>query len=513
MRQTATWQNPAILQNPAVVLVALVLITLALYYGTVAGLVRFWTDPDNSAYQHGLPLVAICAFLFYRRWVELKGSGQMRPSLSASVLVMLASFGWLLASLANSQTGQWLTLILVVGLVVASVVGYRSAGVLDVPLSLLIFALPVWEPLNPYLQELTAHVVTALLNLTGLPALLEGTLISVPAGIFDVRPACAGVGQVMIGTMVGTVFTCIRRLTFPSAVCVIAAAAGVSVLTNTLRIYITVIIGQLSGMHEYAFIKHWAPGWTLFGIGMLIFLVLADRLTRPVGRAGGTLSAATDASRTVGQRARLVYSASLSFGALALAPAFLYVHHSDSSERVPTPLKLPTEIGDWRAEMLPSSSYRPVFHDPDVEYERVYRDAQGGRVYLYVAEYTYQEEGKLAIRYENKVYDDNVWKWIVTRTRNLDGTNTVAETRIQTTTGAQKLVWQWYYVHGSAVSNAQMAKLLNIWGKLNHDPAIAVVVVAADLGRSHESVDGLLTRFVTDTRPALEHALDHIRAP
>jgi hypothetical protein len=62
------------------------------------------------------------------------------------------------------------------------------------------------------------------------------------------------------------------------------------------------------------------------------------------------------------------------------------------------------------------------------------------------------------------------------------------------------------------VSSVYRAKLLNAWGTLNKDPAIAVVVIAADVEGSYESTEALLMRFVTDARPALERAIDHIRA-
>ena len=79
----------------------------------------------------------------------------------------------------------------------------------------------------------------------------------------------------------------------------------------------------------------------------------------------------------------------------------------------------------------------------------------------------------------------------VTRTQHLGNGATVQETRIQSSTGAEKLVWQWYYVHGFVVSSDYMAKLLNAWGTLNRDPAIAVVVVAADLEGGDESTPWL----------------------
>ena len=171
-------------------------------------------------------------------------------------------------------------------------------------------------------------------------------------------------------------------------------------------------------------------------------------------------------------------------------------------------LNLPAEIRGWRAATVPSDGYRPVFQNPDLEHERFYRYAEKGQVYLYIAAYAFQKQGKEAVFYANRVYDDKAWQPVVTRTQRLGNGATVQETRIQSSTGAEKLVWQWYYVHGFMVSSDYMAKLLNAWGTLNRDPAIAVVVVAADLEGGDEDTVALLTRFVADTRQTVEGAID-----
>jgi EpsI family protein len=132
-------------------------------------------------------------------------------------------------------------------------------------------------------------------------------------------------------------------------------------------------------------------------------------------------------------------------------------------------------------------------------------------VYLYVAEYTYQEQGKKAVSNLNTVYGDETWEPVLTRTQRLGESATVKEALIRSRAGAEKLVWQWYYVHGSVVSSGYMAKLQNAWGTLNGDPAIAAVVVATDLEGGYEGTAALLTRFVTDTRQTVERAIDQTR--
>jgi EpsI family protein len=148
---------------------------------------------------------------------------------------------------------------------------------------------------------------------------------------------------------------------------------------------------------------------------------------------------------------------------------------------------------------------------PDLEYERLYRDDQGREVYLYVAEYAIQEQGKEAVSNVNTIYDERAWQAVATRGRYLGNNIAVQETRLRSRAKVEKLVWHWYYVHGYAVRNRYLAKALGAWSTLNMDPASAVVIVATDLYGSEEDSASSLLRFVTDSKPEIERAIDRAR--
>jgi EpsI family protein len=500
------------LQSPGTLLVALLLIALALYYESVVSLVELWTQSSNTTYQHGLLLVAICVVLFWRRWAEVRGSMQVRPSATAALLVLLVSFVWLLASLVNVLIVQQLSLVLLIGLLVVSAVGYRAAWLFSFPVALLLFAVPVWDPLVPYLQRLTAKAATLLVNLSGVPAVLEGTRIGVPVGAFDVLPSCSGVSQLVVGTLAAALFSYIKRLPRATAVWLVALAAGVSMLTNVLRVYAVVIL------QPYFAIDHMNLGWTMFGISMVIFFALTSRLTAPGARASSTAAQSAGPPAVARDETSAIRSALLSAAALLFGPALVYAYqlgpalvYADQPERGATAaaLQLPAEMGGWQAAAPGSGGYRPVFDSPDLEYEGVYRDAQSRQVYLYVARYLRQEQGKEAVYVGNRVYDAD-WQTVLTRNLELRTGGTVRETRLESRNGAEKLVWQWYYVHGFTVASGFMAKLVNAWGALNQDPAITAMVVATDLKDGYDSSQAttVLMRFVADTRPTLERAID-----
>jgi EpsI family protein len=499
------------LKNPAVVLAGLILIALVLYRETVFSFVQLWTVYPDPTYQHGLPVVAVCVFLFCRRWTEVNRFVQMQPSFSATVLVLLASCTWLLASLAQVLIVQQVSLVLLVVLIIVSVVGFRTAWVFAFPVSLIIFALPVWEPLRPYLQRLTAHAATFLVNLTGIPAILEGTQISVPAGSFDIAPTCSGMAYLIVGTMAGALFCYVNRLRFRTAAWILAASAGVSFLANATRITTVVIAGQLTAMqHQFVLRDHSALGWGLFGFWILLFLLIASRLVGPADEVSSATSPQATRSLVTGNR---VGSASilLTLGALVFGPVLVYAYQYDRSERGGQSLHIPAEIGGWRATPALRGDFRSVFQVPDLEYERLYRDDQGREVYLYVAEYAIQEQGKEAVSNVNTIYDERAWQAVATRGRYLGNNIAVQETRLRSRAKVEKLVWHWYYVHGYAVRNRYLAKALGAWSTLNMDPASAVVIVATDLYGSEEDSASSLLRFVTDSKPEIERAIDRAR--
>jgi EpsI family protein len=489
---------------------ALVLGALVLYHDTVFSFVQLWTIAPDPTYHHGLPVAGICAFLFCRRWAQVSPFMQMRPSASAAVLALLASCTWLLASLVHVLILQQVSLVLLLLLLVVSVVGYRSAWLFAFPMALLLFTVPIWEPLRPYAQRATAHAATFLVSLTGIPVLLEGTEISVPAGAFNVAPSCSGMAYLIVGTMTGALFAYTHGVRRRTVIWILVASVAVSFFANALRISTVVVAGQLTEMqHQFVLEDHSALGWGLFGACILLLLLIASRLIGPASEAQDSARAKASVPAVArGKGVSLARSAMLSLGALVFGPALVYAYQSERSNSGMATLNLPAEIGSWRAVRVPRGGYRPVFQMPDLEHETFYRDPRGREVYLYVAWYGRQEQGKEAVSNANSVSDSKAWQPVLTTARYVDSMADVLEVRLRSRSGEEKLVWQWYYVHGSAVSSRYLAKLLNAWGTLNKDPTAAVVVVATDAHANEENTEALLQSFVADAKHTVEHAID-----
>jgi EpsI family protein len=272
--------------------------------------------------------------------------------------------------------------------------------------------------------------------------------------------------------------------------------------------------GQVSRMQHYLVTKdHYVFGWVLFAIAMLVFLLIARRLvadakqiplTSEDGAAMETVAATSSGHPVPG--------AVLAVCGLAFGPALLHAYQVSREEAAKQPmLILPEEIKGWRAASPGPEAYRPVFQNPDQESERRFTEAGGAQIYVYVAQYAVQEQGREADYYLNRVYDDKVWRLVRAHTQRLPDGTSVKETQIQSITGPEKLVWQWYYIHGWAVSDGYVAKFLNAWYSLQKKRDVAVVVVAADLDRSDENARRLLTRFVAESGQTVERAIADVQ--
>jgi EpsI family protein len=174
---------------------------------------------------------------------------------------------------------------------------------------------------------------------------------------------------------------------------------------------------------------------------------------------------------------------------------------------------LPKDIDGWRAQPVLTHGLRPSFHGADAERQTVYSDARGTQVYVYAATYVYQEQGKEAVHAANSILGDATWHPLWTRTRAVTYGTTVREARVRSRMGGEKLVWQWYYVHGRTVGSGLSAKLLNAWATFNGDPSVAAVVIATDLRGTVDTrqAEADLTRFLADARQAIADAIDRAR--
>src|SRR3546814_16470207 len=87
---------------------------------------------------------------------------------------------------------------------VVTLLGPAVARGLLFPLIYAVFLVPFGESLEGPLQDVTVAMIMPLLHLFGVPAAVDGVLITIPNGYFEVAEACSGAKFVIAMIAYGT---------------------------------------------------------------------------------------------------------------------------------------------------------------------------------------------------------------------------------------------------------------------------------------------------------------------
>src|SRR5262249_46502984 len=113
-------------------------------------------------------------------------------SLPAATALILSLGCWLIAYKAASVIGQQIPIPIILWCAIWMSCGLETARRLAAPVFCLYFAIPIWDFALPGLQTATVAVSESALRLLGVPVQLNGTLVRIPEGTFQIAAGCAG---------------------------------------------------------------------------------------------------------------------------------------------------------------------------------------------------------------------------------------------------------------------------------------------------------------------------------
>ena len=379
------------------------------YFQAAEALVGHWAS--NSLYSFGFAVPLISAFVIWARWSELSA---LRPA--PDYVLGLPLFGLGIALLILGHLGALITvqqssMIVVIAALVLVFLGRRFLRALWFPIAYLFLMVPLWNYPIAQLQEpsriLSARLGTALLHLTRVPALREGTMIALPNVTLQVLQECSGVNQLVtfVAMALPAAYLFLRGAW--RRVLLVVLSVGIAYTSNGIRIALVGWLayhgmgdGNISALHLMEGLAVSVIGYAALG-GALSFLA---RTSRP--------TAASTKSSIDGGRSR---SQALEFaviGLMVLAGGYRLLMNPSDVPLAQTLNTLPTQIEDWtvdsaairsvrfpalddeivRAYPTPSGERR--FMGADDELVRAYRTSTGERARVYVGYHRAQRDGK-----------------------------------------------------------------------------------------------------------------------
>lgn len=476
---------------------------LLLYRGTALHVVAVWNRWD-SGYSHGYLVLAISGYLVFRLRRVL-GSLVPCPSSTALWAVAATSLLWLIAMVAGVLMVQIVALLLLLLAVIWVACGDRLARHLAFPVLLVAFALPVWSPLLPFLQHMTADAVYSIARLLALPVLRQEHVIVLPAGRLAISESCSGLSYLLAALTLGVLYAYLNYRRLWSRLLVVLAVAVAALLANILRVIIVVYLAYKTDMQHPLVDDHFNLGWYLFGGLVLALLLVETWLSHHPGsiETTGLHAAARDAEKCSAGfwRHMLLLAAALLLA--ASGPSTARWAHNRVAQTDAGELVLPAGRGGWVASSAAHDDWMPVYHGAVVG-KQAYRK-EGHELYLYIGYYPVQTQGSELISDLNRLGDGKLWAMQYLHGRPVAGGGMrVLEQQLVSASGSQRLVWYWYRVAGRDTTNGYLAKGLQLLGFVSGQTQAALLAVAADAGADAAQARQILDEFLSAMRPALK---------
>jgi EpsI family protein len=263
-------------------------------------------------------------------------------------------------------------------------------------LCFLYFATPLWDHLVPLLQWLTVAASERILGWLGIPFGIDGNLITLRDGTFEVAEGCAGKRYFVVTLVVATAMGVVERFPPRRLFMFMALAAGLAILMNWLRVVAIIVVGHLTAMQHYLVaVEHETFGWLLFGL-LLMGVLWLGHVHRPAVMPPAE-SRATPETTLDGAGRGWWWPLPL------LAAGFLWHTAAANSRPIEPRLgNLPVLTGDWQGPYPASDAWKPVFRGPAAEVRAAYA-GPASRVEIYVNVYGIQGPGRELVGYANSL--------------------------------------------------------------------------------------------------------------
>ena len=491
---------------------ALLLLTLTLYQHTVLYLAGLWNQLEIGEYAHGYLVLAISGYLIFTNRQKIFALTPC-PEYRAILGVLAASMLWMIAALVDVEMMQSVGLLLLVLAIIWTVLGNQVIRILAFPVLFIGFAIPIWFPLSPVLQNMTADAVFGAIRLFNVPALRQDNMILLPAGTLSIEEACSGLRYLLAALTLGTLYAYMNYSSLRSRIIVVLISAGAAILANMLRVFIVVYLGFATAMQHPLIDDHLSLGWYLFGGLVVILLFIDARLNKAsLVSESDTPDVSNQTKSEICKSTRLYYLLIVAgIGILlSVAPVVVYkVNHQSSGELANAVAGLPEEAENWLRSEAVSHSWMPVYNGA-VDQKRIYMK-NNDKAIFYMGYYPVQKQGEELINDLNHINNKERWRTIYPRSRiQIVGKQQVLEQLLDNGARKQLLVWYWYNVAGIVTTNKYEAKVLQVLGLLTGKSWAFVSAVAVETNDDVDYTRQVLKDFIQAIEKPIEKEIGRI---
>ncbi len=474
-----------------VILALLLIAIIALFWPTFTWLGSEWSAVD-SIFEHGFLLAATAIYLVFRAANSLQ-TVDIKPCWALLPIVIGLSLAWLLGRVGDVIVVQTTVLPLLILAAVGTLLGLAVAKQFVFAVMFILFAMPVWELLQPILQSITIAVSTNLLEVSGRPVMLDGDLVHLPGGVFRIATGCSGINLLVVGLALAALYGHFYYRFLFDRIKLLGVAAIVAMIANWVRVSSIIYIGDATNMQSSLVHDHQVFGWAIFVVAMVPFYFIA-------GRIGQHKTAAEMTTDTNGRRSAIPRSSLMAlpivFVGLAIGPTWAAISGEKYSTSERAILSLPEASGDWIGPRLADRSWQPEFRGVSDEAIGQYQSSKGS-VQLYSNVYLRQSQGEELIFVLNNIAGTMRKARSSQAKATLDGETFFPVRDIIVDDGlSTHRIWYWYEIDGSMRASDVRAKIWQVLATLKGSPEAGLVAVLAQCSSSCDAAGERIQSFL-----------------
>ena len=246
---------------------------LIFYYNTIVWLIESWMY--NEYYSHGFLVPIISGYIVWNMRKELV-SIDKKPS---QVGLVLFAVGIIIHGISVLWTIRFLSgvsfLVTLAGVIVY-LYGWEFMKKIRFPYIFLVLMIPL-----PFIylitfpaQIISVSVTANLANFIGIPAVREGLIITIPAGVFEVGVECSGINSLISLFMIGIIFAYILEGSNLMKATILISTIPLALAGNILRITSILVVAGKYGQEAAINYFHDFSSILLFSVALIgLFLV------------------------------------------------------------------------------------------------------------------------------------------------------------------------------------------------------------------------------------------------
>ncbi len=501
------------IKSPANIFLVTLISVVAIYFTTTQDIFRLWLE-DNSNYSHGILLVFIAGYIFFKKWKLNHDRLEIKVNYFYAFLLLLSVILWLAMRIMFIRTGEHFFFLTTLLMTMVTLLGIKQARPFFFPLLLLLMTIPVWTVALGTLRLITTVSTAFLLDISGIASARDGYLILISAGTFEVENACGGLNYQLAGIPIALLYAYMARMSIRTSTFYVICAFLVILLGNIVRVFTVVVIGEYSDMKSPLMDDHLWLGWVIFAIFISIFIWVSGKII-PIPESTGEDKYGGDKNRVANISMKQVGLVLMVVAINLSAPLLQNMFSLENVREKRIKLDLPVIIGQWVKDdsiRWHTNEWHPVYQKSNANSFAWYK-SNGARLRLDVYYYVFQEQGREAVNVLNRAYDGKTWFAIAGGKRITDieiaGSDvSVEEVLVRAKDGRRKMVWTWYYTNKKNIVNKKMAKFENLLSILKGNPAITVYILSTGLKQDEKTARRLLSGYLKSGLVALNKIVE-----